>query len=86
MLSSRTQGSGTGRTVWDDDCYDCSGSWNISITKFVDGDGDGIEDDEDNCPDVSNPEQEDDDNDGIGNACENDTSFLPSLFLLLLGD
>jgi hypothetical protein len=85
-LSSGTQGNGTANFVWDDDCEDCSGSWNISITKFEDGDSDGIEDDEDNCPNVANPGQEDDDNDEIGNVCEKDASFLPSLFLLLLSD
>jgi hypothetical protein len=49
-----------------------------------DTDGDGICGDVDNCVSVVNPGQEDDDNDGIGNVCE--ASFLPSLFLLLLGD
>ena len=37
-----------------------------------DGDGDGVPDDEDNCPDVANPDQADCDNDGIGDACEPD--------------
>jgi hypothetical protein len=35
-----------------------------------DGDGDGIPDASDNCPGTQNPMQEDDDKDGIGNACE----------------
>ncbi len=35
-----------------------------------DTDGDGICDDVDNCPDEPNPDQEDRDEDGIGNACE----------------
>ncbi len=35
-----------------------------------DSDDDGILDGEDNCPEVENPDQEDSDGDGIGDACE----------------
>jgi len=38
----------------------------------VDGDSDGIIDLDDNCPNVANLDQADDDNDGIGNACDDD--------------
>ncbi len=36
-----------------------------------DGDGDGVADDVDNCPDDVNPAQGDADDDGRGNACDN---------------
>ena len=40
--------------------------------KPRDTDGDGVPDDIDNCPDVANPNQSDDDMDGIGNYCDPD--------------
>jgi len=38
----------------------------------LDTDGDGIEDDADNCPDTANSDQTDTDYDGAGNACDPD--------------
>lgn len=37
---------------------------------IADTDGDGINDEEDNCPDNYNPEQEDGDSDGAGDICD----------------
>ena len=38
-----------------------------------DRDADGVPDASDNCPDVYNPQQTDDDGDGVGNKCETQT-------------
>ena len=43
------------------------------IIKIIfDTDGDGVDDTDDNCPGVFNPDQLDDDGDDIGNACDSD--------------
>jgi len=43
---------------------------NIDFPDFLDADGDGVPDPFDNCPTDANPLQEDDDLDGLGNACD----------------
>jgi rhodanese-related sulfurtransferase len=45
-------------------------AWTWETVLCSDIDGDGIVDESDNCPTVSNPDQADADADGIGNACE----------------
>ena len=42
------------------------------VVKPRDTDGDGVPDDIDNCPNVANPNQSDDDFDGIGDYCDPD--------------
>ncbi|ANM30853.1 hypothetical protein ABI59_16630 [Acidobacteria bacterium Mor1] len=42
------------------------------------GDGDGIPDDQDNCPDTTNPSQRDGNGNGIGDACELPRRFYVS--------
>jgi hypothetical protein len=68
---------------WDDtsrtcdstqDCLSGADGFNISLTvtgvQVTDTDGDGVTDDDDNCPTDANPTQTDTDGDGIGDACD----------------
>ncbi len=52
--------------------YDMQGgmsAWTWQTVACIDTDGDGINDDLDNCPFVANPDQKDTDGDGIGDVC-----------------
>ena len=42
------------------------------LTKNIDSDGDGVLDNDDNCPAVANEDQSDTDSDGQGDACDSD--------------
>ncbi|MGY5851896.1 thrombospondin type 3 repeat-containing protein [Salegentibacter sp. F14] len=44
----------------------------IQFCMNLDSDGDGVNDDIDNCPSISNENQEDFDGDGFGDACDED--------------
>ncbi|MEM3074685.1 MAG: thrombospondin type 3 repeat-containing protein [Candidatus Pacearchaeota archaeon] len=63
-------GGGTGGTTGDSG----GGTGGIELGNLNDLDTDGIPNDIDNCPLVSNPNQLDSDGDGIGDACESETS------------
>jgi len=55
---------------WDEFyCEDSAASW-IRFCGNPDGDNDGFNTDDDNCPNDYNPSQDDNDNDGIGDACD----------------
>ena len=42
------------------------------LDGFVDSDGDGLQNDSDNCPDIANPDQINYDDDSMGNECDLD--------------
>jgi len=46
--------------------------FDISVGGAIDSDGDGVPDDQDNCPAISNPGQTNTDGDGMGDACDPD--------------
>lgn len=60
-----------GVRVTDERSQQAVGSTRLHITR----DGDEIPDEFDNCPDVSNPTQQDADADGIGDECQADGHF-----------
>jgi hypothetical protein len=45
---------------------------NVDPPANADSDGDGINDDEDNCPDIANADQANNDGDGLGDICDDD--------------
>ena len=54
-------------------------AWQWDKVGCVDSDGDGINDDLDNCPNNFNPSQADSDDDGKGNTCDPNCPNLDSL-------
>ena len=52
------------------DMVDGMGAWEWETVICLDSDEDGINDDLDNCPDVYNPNQGDNDQNGFGDTCD----------------
>ena len=61
-----------GDVYLDSNVFIKAGSFNAGL---IDTDQDGVFDIEDNCPLISNPDQEDLDNDGFGDVCDNELSI-----------
>ena len=57
-------------SIVEGEAYNTPGAPNAVYVPSADSDGDGVPDDQDNCPDVYNPGQEDADGDGVGDACD----------------
>ena len=56
----------------DDQCPNTPLGAVVDSNGCADTDNDGVPDSEDCCPNVSNPGQEDQDGDGIGDVCDDD--------------
>lgn len=52
--------------------WTCAGSPSVCVDGAADPDGDGVPNGRDNCDQLPNPEQGDDDGDGVGNLCDPD--------------
>lgn len=59
------------------DMTDGMSAWEWDTVVCIDSDGDTVNDDLDNCPDYSNPDQADSDDDGSGDACAGKTTLCP---------
>lgn len=73
-FTMREVSAGTGQCKWvadgDPSCAGPTQTCSGGVGGTTDTDGDGIDDSTDNCPNIANSNQLDNDNDGIGNACD----------------
>lgn len=76
-LSAGTVADLAGNTNSASTSTDNSVRYECSNCPINDADDDGIDDSEDNCPAVANPDQADSNNNGIGDACEADELCFP---------
>ena len=74
---------GSDSSAGDASTYITDYSWDLDT--YIDSDGDGFIDQQDNCPRAINRDQVDSDADGIGNVCEDAAEFWTETGTELLG-
>jgi|JI10StandDraft_1071094.scaffolds.fasta_scaffold117627_2 hypothetical protein len=74
LVAACDDSTATGETTTDTGERDAAPASDAAVPRpdrgGGDGDGDGVPDGDDNCPDVSNPNQEDRDGDHLGDVCD----------------
>ena len=71
---NREAGDGCSPFCRVEDGFTCAGEPSICTPIDGDDDGDGIPNGDDNCPETANPEQVDQDGDGMGDVCDEDAN------------
>ena len=67
-----TPGDGCSDICTIEDGWECVDEPSECLREGTDTDDDGVDDFDDNCPEVPNPDQADTDDDGVGDACDDD--------------
>ncbi|MEM1319377.1 MAG: T9SS type A sorting domain-containing protein [Bacteroidota bacterium] len=79
-------GNGASTSVWDIDeiqALGCCGAPDPCAGQGGDSDGDGVCDNQDNCPNNPNPNQADSDGDGIGDVCDTPTADCSNIRVIV---